>query len=154
MKKLYESVSDMIFPGIVCTAVTSIFIGTALFGRIGDRMAVESENFSHMADTQALEAVCKRKAPVIQCAEKRVWRPGESILISRLYSAVDEEGKNLQCVVSDIKNQNGDSVMDCFQESTGQAVFVQRGVYTFYLKTMDKERKISEETMVILVDDR
>ncbi len=154
MKKLYEAVSDMILPGIVFVAVTAILTGAAVFGKIGNSMKADGDDFSHMADTQAVEAVCGRQEPRIQCIGKKVWKAGESVSIYNVFSAADENGSSLKLMVSDIISENGDSVLNCYHESTGQAVFPKRGAYTFCLETMDSERKISKERMLILVDDR
>lgn len=154
MKKVYETVSDMILPGIVFAGVMAILIGAALLGSIGKRMNVKGEDFSHMADTKAVQEVCGRKEPVIQCIGDKVWNTGQSIAVSQLFSAVDEDGGKVPVTVLDIKDQNGNSVLSCYQKAGGQAVFSQRGVYTFFLKAMDRERKTSTEEISILVDNR
>ncbi|MCI9083083.1 MAG: hypothetical protein HFI70_12505 [Lachnospiraceae bacterium] len=154
MKKVFQAFSDLVLPGIVIAAVTAILTGAALFEKIGNRMAAESENFSSMADTQAMETVCDRKEPLIQCIGKKVWKAGEHMTVSNVFSAADEEGRKLKIMVLDIADQNGGSVLNCYQKSTGQAVFTKRGVYTFSLEAMDTERKIGREKIVILVDDR
>ncbi len=154
MEKIYEAVSDMILPGVVFAALAAIFIAISLFGRIGKRMETESEDFSCMADTQAVEAVCEREAPRIQCTGKKVWNTGEAIMTDHLFSAADAEGGELDVLIADITDHKGGSVLHCYQENAKQAVFHQSGVYTFSLKAMDREQKISTEKISIIVDDR
>ena len=154
MEKVYEIVSDMILPGFVFALLAVIFIVISPLGKIGERVDGAGEDFSNMADTQAVEAVCNRVAPQIERIGKKVWKPGELIMITDLFAAADAEGRKLDFLVTDITDQNGGSALNCYQESGKQAVFQQSGVYTFCLKTMDRERKISTEQFAILVDDR
>lgn len=154
MKKLYQAVSEMIIPGIVFAAVVSILVGAALFARIGGRMQTEGEDFSQMADTQAVQALCERELPVIQCVGKKRWDAGECILVREVFTAIDMDGNIIEPVVLDIIDQDGDSAMGCYNKETGQAIFSARGVYTFLLSATDEQRKRSTERISLLVDSR
>lgn len=154
MKKLYQAVSEMIIPGIVFAAVVSILVGAALFARIGGRMQTEGEDFSQMADTQAVQALCERELPVIQCVGKKRWDAGECILVREVFKAIDMDGNIIEPVVLDIIDQDGDSAMGCYNKETGQAIFPARGVYTFLLSATDEQRKRSTGRISLLVDSR
>ncbi len=154
MKKIYETVADMVFPGMIFTGLMVVFVGVSLFGNLGKRMKAEKEDFSHMADSLAMEVVCNRKEPVIQCIGEKVWRIEETVDISEVFLAKDEEGTCLKIKVLDIKDQDGNNAMDCYHKEKQQAVFSQRGIYTFSLEAMDRERKIGKKHISIVVDDR
>ena len=53
-----------------------------------------------------------------------------------------------------ITDQEGNSVIGCYREDMQQAVFFEKGIYTFLLKAMDKERKSCTEKRCILIDCR
>lgn len=154
MKKVYETAADMILSGIVFAALIAIILGAALFEKAGRRMKVESEDFSVMKDTLAVEAVCQRKTPSIRCAGKKVWELGEPVFVRQAFAAEDAEGNSLAVRVLDIINHEGTSVLECYQKETDVATFSQRGVYTFSLKAVDQERKSKVEQITILVDQR
>ncbi len=154
MKKIYQAVSEMVLPGIVFSAVVSILVGAALFARIGGRMETRGEDFSRMADTQTVQALCERELPVIQCVGKKRWDAGESILVQEVFTALDMDGNIIEPVVLDIIDQDGDSVMGCYNKETGQAIFTARGIYTFLLSATDKQRKRSAGKISLLVDGR
>ncbi len=154
MKKVYETTADMILSGIVFAAIMAIITGATLFEKVGRRMDVEGEDYSVMEDTLAVEAVCERKAPSIRCARKKVWELGEPVFVEQAFAAEDAEGADLAVRVLDIFNQEGISVFECYQKETGLATFSQRGVYTFSLKAVDRERKSRVEQITILVDQR
>lgn len=154
MKKIYGTISDIILPAVVLAGVIAILVGASLFGTIGKRMEVLEEDFSMMEDSQAVQALCDRDEPVIQCVGKKLWNVGESLSVSGNFSAVDAEGGEIAVVLLDITNQDGLSVMECYQKDSGQAVFTQRGVYTFFLKAMDREQKKATKRFSILVDGR
>lgn len=75
-------------------------------------------------------------------------------MTDHLFSAADAEGGELDVLIADITDHKGGSVLHCYQENAKQAVFHQSGVYTFSLKAMDREQKISTEKISIIVDDR
>jgi hypothetical protein len=154
MKKIYQAVSEMVLPGIVFSAVVSILVGAALFDRIGGRMETGGEDFSRMADTQTVQALCERELPVIQCVGKKRWDAGESILVQEVFTALDMDGNIIEPVVLDIIDQDGDSAMGCYNKETGQAIFTARGIYTFLLSATDKQRKRSAGKISLLVDGR
>ena len=107
-----------------------------------------------MADTLAVEAACAREEPKIQYAGKNVWGIGEAVLISETFLAADAEGIPLSVQVSDIIDQDGRSAWNCYHEEAHKAVFEQRGIYTFTLETVDRERKSATRRISILVDER
>lgn len=152
MKKVYQAVSEMILPGIVFAAVMSILVGAALFARIGGRMETEAEDYSRMADTQAVQALCERELPVIRCVGRKRWDDGESIFVPEVFAASDAEGNNIEVAVIDITDQNGNSAMGCYSKETKEAVFSARGVYTFLISATDGQQKRSTGRFSILVD--
>lgn len=154
MKKVYQVMSDMILPSIVFAAVVSILIGTALFARIGGRMDTGGEDFSRMADTETIEGLCERELPLIKCVGKKRWDVGECIMMSEVFAGADTEGNHVELVVLDITDQNGASVMECYNKETGQAIFSARGVYTFLLSATDRQQKRSTGMISLLVDER
>lgn len=154
MKKTFGTVFDIILPAVVFAAVIAIFAGASLFGKIGKRMEVPGENFAVMKDSQAVQVLCNRDEPVIQCIGKKLWSVGETISISGIFAAVDAEGEEVDLAVLDITNQEGISVMECYKKDSGQVVFVQRGIYTFLLEATDKEQKKATKRSAILIDSR
>lgn len=154
MKKVYGTIADIILPAVVLAGVIAIFVGASLFGTIGKRMEVQGEDFSMMEDSQAVQVLCDRDEPVIRCVGKKLWDVGEILSVSGNFSAVDAEGGEIAASVLDIINQDGISVMECYQKESGQAVFTQRGVYTFLLEAMDGEQKKTTKRFSILVDGR
>lgn len=154
MKKVYGTIVDIILPAVVFAAVIAILVGASLFGRIGKRMEVKGEDFSMMEDSQAVQALCDRDEPVIQYIGKKVWDVGEILSVSGNFLAVDAEGGEIAASVLDITNQEGLSVMECYEKESGQAVFAQTGVYTFLLEAMDGEQKKATKRFSILVDGR
>ncbi len=154
MKKINETVLNLILPAVVFLGVMAILAEGALVGKIGKRMDVQREDFSQMEDARTVEELCERNEPTIQCVGKKLWRVGEVLSIPAVFKARDAEGGNLNITVEDIINQDGASVMECYQEQTNQAVFARRGVYTFSLIAMDKQRKICKQMISVLVDER
>lgn len=154
MKKINEMIVSMIFPATVFLGLMAILVGGAMFGRIGKRMEVQGEDFSQMKDTQAVNAVCERNEPTIQCIGKKLWHVGETLSVPAVFTAMDAEGEGIDVTVLDITNQDGISVMECYQEQLKHAVFSGRGVYTFSLAAMDRQRKVCKEKISILVDER
>lgn len=154
MKKIYGAISDIMLPAVVFAALIAIFMGVSLFGEIGKRMEVYEEDFSMMEDSQAVQTLCNREEPVIQCVGKKLWSAGECIPVTGVFTAADEEGRAVDVAVLDITNQEGISVMECYRKDSGQAVFVRRGVYTFLLEAVDAEQKRGRKSISILVDSR
>lgn len=154
MKKIYETVSDMILPAIVFLAIMAILAGSSLFHKIGKRMEVQGKEFQQMEDVKAVQAVCERDAPEIQCIGKKLWDVGQAIPVSGIFEALDAEGNKIDIQVTDIRYQDGSSAMECYRKDTGQAVFLRRGMYTFSLAATDGQRKNNEKKISILVDER
>lgn len=154
MKRALEEVSDMVLPAVVFLAIASIIIGSTIFNRIGKRMESQREDFSQMSDSQTVQALCGREAPIIQCIGKKRWDIGENILVAEVFAAVDAEGNKVDVTVLDITDQDGTSAMEFFQKDSGQAVFSKRGVYTFSLVAMDGQRKRGMGRFSILVDGK
>lgn len=154
MNRVFQELSGWIVTAIVFAALTVILAGGSLLERVGQRLEVQGEDFSRMADSEAVAAVCERKEPRIRCIGKRVRQTGESISVSQMFEAVDTQGTKLELTVMDIFDQEGNSVIGCYREDLQQAVFWERGIYTFWLKTMDKERKSCTEKISILIDHR
>lgn len=154
MKKVFETVSAMVLPAVVFLAIVSILVGAALFGKIGERMDIQGEDFSQMPDSQTIQDLCEREIPVIQCVGKKRWAVGESIPVAQIFAAADAEGNKADIAVLDITDQNGDSAMEYYQKDTGQAVFSARGVYTFSLAAIDGQRKRGTGRFSVVVDGR
>lgn len=154
MKKVFEAVPDMILPAVVFLAVVSILVGAALFGKIGERMESQGENFSHMTDSKTIQALCEREAPIIQCIGKKRWNAGEKIPVAEVFAAADTDGNKVDIAVLDITDQDGVSVIEDYQKDSGQAVFSRRGVYTFSLAAIDEQRKRGTGRFSILVDGK
>ena len=154
MNRVFQELSGWIVTVLVFAALTVILAGGSLLERIGQRLEVQGEDFSRMADSEAVAAVCERKEPVIHFIGKRVWEAGESISVSQVFEAVDAEGTKLDLTVLDITDQEGNSVIGCYREGMQQAIFLERGVYTFLLKAIDRERKSCTEKISILIDHR
>lgn len=154
MDKLFRELSGWIVTALVFAAVTVILVGSSLLEKVGRRMEVQGEDFSHMSDCEAVASVCERKEPMICCIGKRVWETGENISVSQIFEAIDAEGTKLEITVMDITDQEGNSVIGCYREDVQQAVFFEQGIYTFLLKAMDKERKSCTEKRCILIDCR
>lgn len=154
MNRVFQELSGWIVTAIVFAALTVILTGGSLLEKIGQCLEVQGEDFSRMADSEAVAAVCKRKEPVIHFIGKRVWEAGESISMYQVFEAVDAEGAKLEIIVLDITDQEGNCVIDCYREDMQQAIFLERGVYTFLLKAIDRERKTCTEKMSILIDQR
>ena len=148
MDKLFQELSGWIVTALVFAAVTVILAGGSLLEKVGRRMEVQGEDFSLMSDCEAVASVCERKEPMICCIGKRVWETGESISVSQIFEA------KLEITVMDITDQEGNSVIGCYREDMQQAVFFEKGIYTFLLKAMDKERKSCTEKRCILIDCR
>lgn len=144
----------MILPGIAFAAIAAILAGSALLSKTGQRMDVESENFSNCADTNATAEICGRKAPKIICAGKKIWAIGETIPIETLFLATDADGNQIRVDVEDITDADGNSAMGNYREASQEALFQNRGVYTFHLKTMDSERKTATQKISVVVDGR
>lgn len=154
MKKINETVLNMIVPAVVFLGIMAILAGGALFGKIGRRMEVSGEDFSQMEDTRMVEALCDREEPTIQFVGKKRWSVGEVISIPTVFQAEDAEGNEVGVTVMDIMNEEGVSVMGCYQQQANQAAFLRRGVYTFSLAAMDGQRKVCKEKVSVLVDER
>ncbi len=154
MKKAVESIQDIVLPAVVFLAVVSILIGASLLGRIGKRMESQREDFSQMSDSQTIQDLCGREAPIIQCIGKKRWDIGEIISVAEIFAAADAEGNKLDVTVLDITDQDGASAMEFFQKNSGQAVFLRRGVYTFSLAAMDGQRKKGMGRFSVLVDGK
>lgn len=154
MNSVFQELSRWIVTAIVFAALTVILTGGSLLEKIGQRLEVQGEDFSRMADSEAVAAVCERKEPVIHFIGKRVWETGESISMSQVFEAVDAEGTKLEITVLDITDQEGNCVIDYYREDMQQAIFLERGIYTFLLKAIDRERKTCTEKMSILIDQR
>lgn len=154
MNKVFQELSGWVVTAIAFAAITAILTGGSLLERVGRRMEIQGEDFSHMADSEAVAAVCEREEPVIRCIGKKVWAVGESISVSQVFEAIDTEGTKLDIAVHDITDYRGNSVIGCYRDDIQQAVFWERGVYTFLLKAIDRERKSCTEKMSILIDQR
>lgn len=154
MKRINEMVLNMILPAIVFLGVMTILVGGAMFSKIGKRMEVRGEDFSQMEDTRMMEVLCQRDEPTIQYVAKKRWSVGETLSIPAVFAAKDAEGDEIEITVTDIINQDGISVMECYQEQTNQVVFSRRGIYTFSLVAIDGQRKVCMEKISVLVDER
>ena len=152
MKKVFEAAADMVLPAVVFLAIVLILVGAALFDRIGKRMETQGEDFSQMPDSQTVEGLCQRQAPVIQMIGKKRWDTGEIISIAKVFAAADAEGNKVGITVLDITDLNGDRAMAYYQKEAGQAVFPTRGVYTFSLSAIDGQRKRGTGRFSVLVD--
>ena len=75
-------------------------------------------------------------------------------MMSEVFAGADTEGNHVELVVLDITDQNGASVMECYNKETGQAIFSARGVYTFLLSATDRHQKRSTGMISLLVDER
>lgn len=154
MKKLYGAISDIIMPGIAFAAIVAILAGGALLQKTGQRMDVDAEDFSGYADTEAVDAACRREGPSISCTGKKIWGAGEPIPIDSLFLSTDMEGNRIQTDVTGITDEDGNSAMDSYQEASRTALFKDRGVYTFHLSALDSERKETLKKVSIVVDGR
>lgn len=154
MNKVFRELSGWLVAALVFAAVAAILTGGSLLENVGRRMEVQEEDFSSMADSKAVAAVCERKEPIIRCIGEKIWSAGENISISQVFEAEDAEGRELEITVIDITDQEGNSVINCYREDIQQAVFWEKGIYTFLLKAIDKERKTCTEKMPILIDQR
>lgn len=154
MKKIYETISDMILPATIFIAAIAIIAGAALFTKAGQRMDVEGEDFSNSMDAGEMQEICEREAPTITYTGKKVWNTGETIITDSVFQAEDVDGNPVEVEVRDITDQKGDSAMDCFREADRSAAFPNRGVYTFRLTAMDGERKSTTKRISLVVDPR
>lgn len=152
MKEVFEAVPDMVLPAVVFLAIVSILVGAALFDKIGKRMESEGEDFTRMSDSQAVQDLCERESPLIQCIGKKRWDVGEKIAVAKIFAAADAEGNSVDVMVLDITDQDGFSVIESYQKDTGHAVFSRRGVYTFSLAAMDGQRKRGTGKFAVLID--
>lgn len=154
MKKIFETASSMVIPAIVFVAIIGIIIGTKPFTRIGQRMDVQSEDFSSCQDTATVENVCTRNAPSITYTGKKIWSAREAIHTDTAFHATDTDGNALTVKIHDITDENGTSAMDSYQAGNHIASFSRRGVYTFRVSAMDSERKSTEKKFSLVVDGR
>ena len=154
MRKVFETISDVVLPAVVFLAVLAILLGSSLLGRVGARMEEPGEDFSQMGDSYAVQAFSERKLPEIRCIGKKLWDVGEVLSVSQTFSGIDTEGNSLEVTVLDITDQDGVSVIGCFSKESGQAVFASRGVYTFLLAAVDGQRQRSVGRISVLVDGR
>lgn len=154
MNKIYGTISDIILPAVVFAALTAILAGASLFAGIGKRMEVSGEDFSVMEDSQSVQRLCDRQEPVIQCVGKKLWKPGETLPVNGIFTAVDAEGRPVDVAVLDITDQEGASVMECYRSESRQAAFTQKGVYTFLLEAVDAEQKRGRKRISMLIDNR
>ncbi len=154
MHKVYQVMSDIILPGTVFLAVLAILVGAALLSGIGKRMEAPQEDFSQMADVQAVESLCERELPDIRCVQKKRWDAGEHILVPQVFTAADADGNKIEVSVLDITDQDGASAMGFYKKENGLAVFPKRGVYTFLLAAEDGEQKRCTKWISLLVDQR
>lgn len=154
MKKVFETMSDMIIPGLIFVSIVVVIAGGALFTRVGQRMDVEGDDFSNCIDTGAVENVCAREQPTIKCVGKKNWGVGETIQIDSIFLATDTEGNQISVRLKDITDETGTSVMDRYKESDKTASFQRRGIYTFHLSAIDGERKEAAIKTALVVDGR
>lgn len=144
----------MILPAAVLSAVLAILAGTAIFSRIGERMEVQGENYALAEDARTVQSLCGTKEPQIQYVGKKIWSVGEGITVPEAFVAAGADGSKAEVTVLDIIDQDGASVLECYRKETGQAVFPDRGVYTFSLRAMDAQRKRGYKKVSLLVDER
>lgn len=154
MKKIFETVSDMIVPGIIFAALVASITAGALLTRTGQRMEAPKQSFSGSADTAATEAACEREEPTILCIGKKNWKTGQTISAGSVFLATDAEGNALAVKVHDITDADGNSAIGCYQKTSHTATFTRSGIYTFHLKAIDSERKTAEASFSIAVDRR
>lgn len=154
MRKVLETISDVVLPAAVFLAVLAILAGASLLGRIGTRMEEPGEDFSQMEDSRAVQVLSERELPKIRCVGKKLWDVGEALPVPQTFSGIDAEGNPMEVTVLDITDQDGESVVSCYSKENGQAVFDRRGVYTFLLAATDGQRKRSTGRISVLVDSR
>lgn len=154
MKKVYENISDMLIPGIIFIFIMAILTGATLFSKLGERMQEETESFSDCADTKETEKICNRTEPQIAYAGRKIWNTGEVISIKDTFPAKDAEGNPLDVEVREITDVEGNDVTDSYRATEHTAVFSHRGIYTFRIHTMDRERKTAAKKFSLVVDGR
>ena len=67
MRKVFETISDVVLPAVVFLAVLAILLGSSLLGRVGARMEEPGEDFSQMGDSYAVQAFSERNQPERSC---------------------------------------------------------------------------------------
>lgn len=154
MKKIFESVSDIVIPCIIFASIAAILVEGSLLSKAGKRMDVEKQNFTDCKDTKAIENLCAREKPTITCIGKKIWETRETIHINHVFQAIDAEGQALSLKVKDITDESGASVMDRYHAASQTASFTDTGIYTFHLKTMDRERKTATMRFSFVIDNR
>ena len=153
MKVIFEQLKDIILP--VVTAIAVFALLAIVFPYIKQRAEEgnHSINYSEYQDSVVYERIATRQAPEISYNNQNVWKAGDSIDISQAFQAVDADGNNLDIRVEEITDSNGTVVTDKYNESEKEAVFDTAGSYFFRLKVVDQEKKTTQKTIALVVDN-
>ena len=154
MRQSYKIMAGILLAGIVMTALLTIVTDTPFLPELGRRMDVPVIDYSAYQDSCRMRAACEREAPEIICRDIKVWKPGDEILLAGMFVGRDTEGNPTEIEVSDIRSQNGDSKMECYQKEEGKIVFSQKGMYLLELQTTDRQNKSGRKSFILLIDSR
>lgn len=154
MRQNYKVMAGVLLAGIVMTALLAIVTDTSLLTEIGRCMDVPVIGYSNYQDSWQMKAACERDAPKIICKNVKIWKPGDEILLDGMFEGRDAEGNPTEIKVSGIRNQDGESKMECYKKEEGKMIFSEKGMYLLELQATDKQNKSGRKCFILLIDSR
>lgn len=154
MKEIFENIKDMVLPAVVVIGVFLIIMNVA-FPKIKEHIENGSveRDYSSYQDSATFKTIAERQSPSIRYNNEECWKANAEILISQAFLAKDADGNDLNIKVLEIKDIAGNDVTGNYQEDRKVAVFPSAGNYFFKLKIIDAEKKVTTETIALIVDN-
>lgn len=146
--------AGVLLAGIVMTALLAIVADTSFLAEVGHHMNIPVIDYANYQDSWQMKAVCERDAPKIICRNIKIWKPGEEILLAGMFEGKDAEGNPIEIKVSDIRNQDGESKIECYKKEEGKMIFSEKGMYLLELQATDRENKSGRKCFILLIDSR
>lgn len=154
MREWIEQYGEILLAGIACNMLLMIILGTELLSQIGSKVQMPVNEYKEYEDYSVFLELCRREKPEIIYNTEKHWYEGQIILIEEAFRGIDWNGNTLEVKVIDIKDRNGKTYIDTYQEERHQVIFSQAGTYIFELKVQDSERQSVIRRIELSVDNR
>lgn len=154
MKLIFKNFKDAI---IVTVVVIGVFIFVYSFGFPAMKQGIENSrverDYSTYQDSTTYIAIAERQAPSITYDNSKRWKKNTEIPISQVFLTEDADGNELEIKVLGIKDMAGNVVTGNYDETEKKVLFNSAGNYFFELRVIDCEKKVTTETIQMVVDN-
>ncbi len=154
MQQPFKAVAGVALAALAAGFILLFVMGGTLLPDLGRRMDMDAENYGGYGDVAEAKAVSSHTPPRIVRRNLKAWGTGETIFLANLFQGLDEAGRRTDILVSDIRDEEGNSVMYLFHAAGKYVAFPEKGAYQIDLRTLDGERRETKGTYVLIVDDR